>query len=132
MFALTVCVLDLLFFFFFFKQKTAYEISACLVGSGFAYPFLTTESTTPVIAANANAEVREEVVGGVKQGKVVIAIGYSEPNAGTDLASLTTKAVRDGDDWIINGQKMWTSLANYADYVWLAARTDPDATKTVS
>lgn len=100
-----------------------------VVRSGFAYPFLTTESTTPVIAANANAEVREEVVGGVKQGKVVIAIGYSEPNAGTDLASLTTKAERDGDDWIINGQKMWTSLANFADYVWLAARTDPDPAK---
>ena len=100
-----------------------------VVRSGFAYPFLTTEAVTPVIAANANAEVRDEVVGGVKQGKVVIAIGYSEPNAGTDLASLTTRAERDGDDWIINGQKMWTSLANFADYVWLAARTDPDASK---
>jgi alkylation response protein AidB-like acyl-CoA dehydrogenase len=100
-----------------------------VVRSGFAYPFLTTEAVTPVIAANANAEVREEVVGGVKNGKVVIAIGYSEPNAGTDLASLTTKAERDGDDWIINGQKMWTSLANFADYVWLAARTDPDPSK---
>ena len=100
-----------------------------VVRSGFAYPFLTTEAVTPVIAANANAEVREEVVGGVKDGKVVIAIGYSEPSAGTDLASLKTKAVQDGDHWIINGQKMWTSLANYADYVWLAARTDPDASK---
>jgi len=100
-----------------------------VVRSGFAYPFLTTEAVAPVIAANANAEIREEVVGGVKQGKVVVAIGYSEPNAGTDLASLTTKAERDGDDWIINGQKMWTSLANFADYVWLAARTDPDPEK---
>ncbi len=100
-----------------------------VVRSGFAYPFLTTEAVTPVIAANANEEVREEVVGGVKRGKVVIAIGYSEPSAGTDLASLKTKAVRDGDDWVINGQKMWTSLANYADYVWLAARTDPDESK---
>lgn len=100
-----------------------------VVRSGFAYPFLTTEAVTPVIAANANEVVREEVVGGVKQGKVVIAIGYSEPSAGTDLASLKTKAVKDGDHWIINGQKMWTSLANYADYVWLAARTDPDESK---
>ncbi len=100
-----------------------------VIRSGFAYPFLTTEAVTPVIAANANDEVREEVVGGVKQGKVVIAIGYSEPSAGTDLAALKTRAVKDGDDWIINGQKMWTSLANYADYVWLAARTDPDASK---
>jgi alkylation response protein AidB-like acyl-CoA dehydrogenase len=100
-----------------------------VVRSGFPYPFLTTESTTPVIAANANEAVREEVVGGVRDGKVVIAIGYSEPSAGTDLASLKTKAVKDGDDWIINGQKMWTSLANFADYVWLAARTDPDESK---
>ena len=100
-----------------------------VIRSGFAYPFLTTEAVTPVIAANANDEVREEVVGGVKQGKVTIAIGYSEPNAGTDLASLRTRAERDGDDWVINGQKMWTSLANFADYVWLAARTDPDAEK---
>ena len=100
-----------------------------VVRSGFAYPFLTTEAVAPVIAANANDEIREEVVGGIKNGKVVVAIGYSEPNAGTDLASLTTRAERDGDDWIINGQKMWTSLANFADYVWLAARTDPDPDK---
>ncbi len=100
-----------------------------VVRSGFAYPFLTTESTAPVLAANANEEIRREVVGGIKRGEVVIAIGYSEPNAGTDLASLTTRAERDGSDWIINGQKMWTSLANYADYVWLAARTHPDAEK---
>ena len=100
-----------------------------VVRSGFAYPFLTTEAVAPVIAANANDAIREEVVGGIKNGKVVVAIGYSEPNAGTDLASLTTKAERDGDDWVINGQKMWTSLANFADYVWLAARTDPDPAK---
>jgi len=56
-------------------------------------------------------------------------VGYSEPSAGTDLASLKTTAVRDGDGWVINGQKMWTSLAHYADYVWLAARTDREAEK---
>ena len=100
-----------------------------VVRSGFAYPFLTTEAVAPVLAANANPEIRDEVVGGIRMGEVVIAIGYSEPNAGTDLASLRTKAERDGDDWVINGQKMWTSLGNYADYVWLAARTDPDVDK---
>lgn len=100
-----------------------------VVRSGFAYPFLTTEAVAPVLAANANEEIRETVVKGVQRGEVVIAIGYSEPDAGTDLASLKTRAVRDGEGWLINGQKMWTSLANYADYVWLAARTDPDAAK---
>lgn len=100
-----------------------------VIRSGFAYPFLTTEAVAPVIAANANDAVCEEVVGGVKRGEVTIAIGYSEPNAGTDLASLRTRAERDGDEWVINGQKMWTSLANFADYVWLAARTDQHAEK---
>jgi alkylation response protein AidB-like acyl-CoA dehydrogenase len=100
-----------------------------VVRSGFAYPFLTTEAVAPVLAANANDAIRDTAVRGVQRGEVVIAIGYSEPDAGTDLASLKTRAVRDGDGWVINGQKMWTSLANYADYVWLAARTDPDAEK---
>lgn len=97
-----------------------------VIRSGFAYPFLTTEAVAPVIAANATDAVRDEVVGGIKRGQVTVAIGYSEPNAGTDLASLRTRAERDGDHWVINGQKMWTSLANFADYIWLAARTDPD------
>jgi alkylation response protein AidB-like acyl-CoA dehydrogenase len=81
------------------------------------------------MAEHASPTVRDKVVKGILAGETVVAIGYSEPNAGTDLASLQTKAVRDGDDWIINGQKIWTSLADYSDYVWLAARTDHDAPK---
>mgnify|MGYP006077667475 CR=1 FL=1 len=97
-----------------------------VLASGFAYPFLTTDAVGPVLLEYANDEVRDEAVTRILQGQAVVAIGYSEPGAGTDLASLTTKAERHGDDWIINGQKMWTSLANFSDYIWLAARTDPD------
>ena len=97
-----------------------------VIASGFPYPFLTTDAIGPVLAEHAGKTIRETVVKGILAGKVVIAIGYSEPAAGTDLASLSTRAQRAGDEWVINGQKMWTSLANFADYVWLVARTDPD------
>src|SRR5439155_241970 len=66
---------------------------------------------------------------GLWSGELIAALGYSEPDAGSDLASLKTRALRDGDDWIINGTKMWTSAAHRATHVWLAARTDPDAPK---
>lgn len=100
-----------------------------IIRTGFPYPFLTTEACGPVMAQHASELVRETVVKGILRGEVVVAIGYSEPGAGTDLAALQTKAVRDGDEWVINGQKIWTSLAEYSDYVWLAARTDADAPK---
>lgn len=97
---------------------------------GFPYPFLTTEAIGPVLAEHGDEHIKKTVVQGILNGEVVIAIGYSEPEAGTDLASLKTKATQQADgSWLINGQKIWTSLANFADYIWLAARTDPDAAK---
>jgi alkylation response protein AidB-like acyl-CoA dehydrogenase len=97
--------------------------------AGYPFPFLTTESVGPMLAAHGNAWQREELVPQILRGELLFSIGYSEPGAGTDLASLKTRATRDGDEWVINGQKMWTSLAHFCDYTWLAARTDPDAPK---
>lgn len=63
----------------------------------------------------------------IRAGEMNFCLGYSEPEAGSDLASLRTRATREGDDWVINGQKLWTTGAHVSDWVWLAARTDPDA-----
>ena len=95
----------------------------------FPFPFLTVNSVSPTIAEYGTDEQKQEFLPRVAKGECLFAIGYSEADAGTDLASLKTRAVRDGDDWVINGQKLWTSLADHADYIWLAARTDPDAPK---
>jgi alkylation response protein AidB-like acyl-CoA dehydrogenase len=99
--------------------------------AGFPYPFLTTESVGPTIARFASEEMKADIIPRILAGEVNICIGYSEPGAGTDLASLKTRAERDGDEYVINGQKIFTSLAESADYVWLAARTDnhPDTPK---
>ena len=96
---------------------------------GFPLPFLTLGTVGPTLTQFGSEEIKQDFLPRILRGEVHFAIGYSEPGAGTDLASLTTKAVRDGDEWVINGQKVFTSLANYADYIWLAARTDPDAPK---
>jgi alkylation response protein AidB-like acyl-CoA dehydrogenase len=96
---------------------------------GFPLPFLTLNTVGPTLREYGTEEQRRYFCPQILAGEIYFAIGYSEPAAGTDLASLRTTAVRDGDDWVINGQKMWTSLANYADYIWLAARTDPKARK---
>jgi alkylation response protein AidB-like acyl-CoA dehydrogenase len=92
-------------------------------------PFLTINSIGPTIMAYGTEEQKQQFLAPILRGECHFAIGYSEPEAGTDLASLKTRAVRSGDEYIINGQKMWTSLVEYADYVWLATRTDPDAPK---
>ncbi len=74
-------------------------------------------------------EQKSFFLSGILAGEINFAIGYTEPGAGTDLASLRTRAVLDGDEWTINGNKIFTSGADQADYIWLATRTDPDAPK---
>jgi alkylation response protein AidB-like acyl-CoA dehydrogenase len=79
--------------------------------------------------AHGTGEQQRALLPGILRGELFFGIGYTEPGAGTDLASLRTTAVRDGADWVINGQKIYTTHAHDADYIWLAARTDPDAPK---
>jgi 3-oxocholest-4-en-26-oyl-CoA dehydrogenase alpha subunit len=95
--------------------------------AGVPVPFLTINTVGPTIMRFGTPEQKERFLPRIAAGEVHFSIGYSEPGAGTDLASLRTRAVQDGDSYVINGQKMWTSLIQYADYVWLACRTDPDA-----
>ena len=90
-------------------------------------PFLTLNTVGPTIMHLGSQEQKDFFLPKILKGELHFSIGYSEPGAGTDLASLKTTAVRDGDHYVINGQKMWTSLIHHADYVWLACRTDPDA-----
>lgn len=97
--------------------------------AGAPVPFLTINSVAPTIMHYGSEEQKKFFLPKIAAGELHFAIGYSEPGAGTDLASLRTSAVRDGDDYVINGQKMWTSLIAYADYIWLAVRTDPTAKK---
>lgn len=97
--------------------------------AGAPVPFLTINSVAPTIMAFGTEEQKKFYLPGIARGDIHFSIGYSEPGAGTDLAALRTTAVRDGEDYVVNGQKMWTSLIQYADYVWLAVRTNAEAKK---
>jgi 3-oxocholest-4-en-26-oyl-CoA dehydrogenase alpha subunit len=92
-------------------------------------PVVTLSTVGPTLMAYGTEEQKRRFLPAILRGECHFAIGYSEPGAGTDLASLTTRAVRDGDGYLINGQKIFTTGAHDADFIWLAARTDPDAPK---
>ncbi|MFZ9231858.1 MAG: acyl-CoA dehydrogenase family protein [Ilumatobacteraceae bacterium] len=93
------------------------------------FPFVTVNTVGPAIMAHGTQAQKDQYLTGILKGEINFAIGYTEPEAGTDLASLRTTAVLDGDEWVINGNKVYTSGANQSDYVWLACRTDADAPK---
>jgi alkylation response protein AidB-like acyl-CoA dehydrogenase len=97
--------------------------------AGAPIPFVTLNTVGPTLMAMGTDAQKQKYLRGILAGEVHFAIGYSEPNAGTDLAALDTRAVRDGDHYVVNGTKMFTSGADAADYVWLAVRTDPEAPK---
>lgn len=88
---------------------------------------VTLNTVAPALMKHGTQEQKDYFLPRILAGELNFAIGYTEPNAGTDLASLQTRAVIDGDDFVINGNKIFTSGAMFADWIWLACRTDPDA-----
>lgn len=92
-------------------------------------PSVTLQTVGPTLQAYGTDEQKTTFLPKILAGEVHFAIGYTEPEAGTDLASLRTTAIRDGDDYVVNGQKIFTTGAHDADYIWLAVRTDPKAPK---
>jgi 3-oxocholest-4-en-26-oyl-CoA dehydrogenase alpha subunit len=89
------------------------------------FPFVTVNTIGPALIRRGTEAQKREILPRIASGELNFAVGYTEPQAGTDLAALRTQAVRDGDSFLINGQKVFTSGAEGADYIWLAARTDP-------
>jgi alkylation response protein AidB-like acyl-CoA dehydrogenase len=107
---------------FVFNEEMAEARAPQVGGSGVAM-------IGPVLIRYGTEEQQKEHLPRITSGEVSWCQGYSEPGSGSDLASLQTRAVRDGDDYVINGQKIWTSGAHRADWMFLLARTDPDAPK---
>ncbi len=97
--------------------------------AGVPYPIITVQTVGPTLMQYGTGEQKDRFLPSILAGECHFAIGYSEPEAGTDLASLRTTAVLDGDHYVVNGQKIFTSGAHYAQYIWLATRTDPEAKK---
>ena len=108
------------------EQLIRYEESLL---AGAPTPFVTLNTVGPAIISRGTEEQKKRFLPGIAAGELHFSIGYTEPSAGTDLASLRTAAVKNGDHYVVNGNKVYTSGAEGADYVWLAARTDPDAPK---
>ncbi len=96
---------------------------------GAPFPFVTVNTVGPTLMRYGSEEQKQYFLPRILAGELNFAIGYTEPGAGTDLASLRTRAARDGDEYVVNGAKIFTSGADGADYIWLAVRTDADAPK---
>ena len=97
--------------------------------AGAPFPFVTVNTVGPTLMAYGTQEQKDRYLPGILRGEQVWAIGYTEPGSGTDLASLRTRAVRDGDEWVVDGNKVYTSGAGHSDFIWLAVRTNPEAPK---
>jgi len=105
-----------------FTDEWSYAYAPGRDGEGIGY-------IGPAIMVHGTEKQKVQHLSGIARGEVVWCQGYSEPESGSDLASLSTRAVLEGDEWVINGQKIWTSQAHFADWILLLVRTDPDAPK---
>src|SRR5262245_53053548 len=105
----------------------AEEFAAAQVPSGLGGQGIS--MLVPTLLELGSEEQKKRFIAPTLRGEMVWCQGYSEPNAGSDLASLRTKAELDGDDWVVNGQKIWTSTAQFADWIFCLVRTEPDAPK---
>jgi hypothetical protein len=94
--------------------------------AGAPLPFVTISTVGPALMSFGTDEQKDKFLGGIAAGEINFAIGYSEPGAGSDLAVLKTAAAIHDDHFVVNGNKLWTSGADSADYIWLAARTNPE------
>ncbi len=94
--------------------------------AGVPIPYLTLNTVGPTIMRFGSEAQKSYFLPKILTGDLHFSIGYSEPESGTDMASMRTRARREGDEWVIDGQKMWTSLIQYADWIWLGVRTDQD------
>ena len=110
------------------REQFLVEKEVALHG-GNASDALTRCIIAPMIIAAANEDQKQRYLPGMARGEITACLGYSEPESGSDFASLQTRAVRDGDDYVINGRKVWTSGAESSEVCWLAARTDSEGTK---
>ena len=99
---------------------------------GLPFDTMSIMSVGATIMSFGTEQQKQEWLPKIQSGEMTFALGYTEPNAGTDLASLQTRALRDGDDFVLNGQKIYTSSAHVSTHVWLAARTDPTAASPCS
>jgi alkylation response protein AidB-like acyl-CoA dehydrogenase len=90
---------------------------------------IATGIVAPMLLSVGTEEQRKEWIPRIASGEIAFWLAYSEPNAGSDLGGIQTTAIRDGDDYVVNGQKTWSSGAHHSDYAWMIARTDPEARK---
>ncbi|MFZ8974988.1 MAG: acyl-CoA dehydrogenase family protein, partial [Pseudomonadales bacterium] len=105
----------------------AEEFSAAQMNTGFSGQGIS--MLTPVLLEMGTESQKQQFIEKTIHGDIIWCQGYSEPGAGSDLASLTTKAELDGDEWVINGQKIWTSTAHISDWIFCLVRTEPEAPK---